>query len=95
MFSIIKLFYAAFIHTDFGVTCSDNGFIDLSNDQECLDAVNYAKSFNREANYIKEVSREFDPKGCFIYETGNMFFNLHSTGRNNVYTRSICKTGNK
>ena len=92
---INEVFFAALLHTDRGFTCSDSGFIDLSTDQECSDAVNYAESFNYEANYKKMVSWPNNHKGCLIKDSGDMYFNLHPIGRNDASIRSICKKGDK
>ena len=93
-FSIMTLFFAEFVHTDNGVTCSERGFKDLSTAQECSDAVSYAKTFNSEAHYRKEGSLKSYPKGCYILGAGNMVFNTHSTGGRQPSATSICKKGN-
>ena len=82
------------VHTAKGTTCSDSGFQDLSTDKECSDAVNYAKSFNEYAGYVKSGSWAGTQKGCYIYDTGEMYFNKHSAGNNNADMRSICHKGN-
>ena len=86
------------VHTEKGTTCSDNGFQDLSTDQECSDAVNYAKSFNDYARYISSGSWTVHHKGCVIFEDGSdgrMYFNRHSIGtKSRPDTQSICKKGN-
>ena len=81
------------IHTGKGVTCSDRSFTDLSTAKECSDATNYAKSFNSKANYSGFVTWSSYPKGCFIYDTGIMRFNLDSTGGRISSITSICKEG--
>ena len=93
-FSIMKLFFAEFVHTDNGVTCSERGFKDLSTAQECSDAVIYAKTFNSKALYRTEGSWSNNPKGCYIWTTGNMYFNRHSIGEKDSYAASICTKGN-
>ena len=90
-----EVFFAALLHTDRGATCSDSGFIDLSTDQECSDAVKYAESFNDEAIYKKVVSWPNNHKGCLILYSGDVYFNVHPVGRNDEDVRSICKKGDK
>ena len=92
--SIMTSFFAEFVHTSDGVTCSDSGLLDLSTEEECSDAVDYAKSFNSDARYQSEVYLSTSPKGCIIYHSGSMYFNTYATGdRNNSYS-SICRKGN-
>ena len=86
--------FAGLVHTDKGTTCSDIGLQDLSTDQECSDAVNYAKYFNGNAKYVESGSWPGNHKGCSIYGDGEMIFNRHVSGQNNANTRSICKKGN-
>ena len=81
-------------HTEKGQTCTDITLNDLSNEKECSNAVTYASSFNSNANFQTSDSWDNYPKGCLIYESGNMFFNYHSTGSTASQTRSICKGGN-
>ena len=87
-------FFAEFVHTDNGVTCSDSGFIDLSTAQECSGAVNYAMSFNGKTKYIGQMNLGDRPKGCIIEDSGLMYFNAHSTGLVYSYYRNICRKGN-
>merc|ERR1711997_945062 len=85
-----------FVHTDRGVTCSDSGFVALSTAQECSGAVSYAKLFNSKARYQSEGSRSNDPKGCYIFDSGKMYFNKHPTGAKvfaNRRTINICRKG--
>ena len=94
-FSIMTLFFAEFVHTDNGVTCSERGFKDLSTAQECSDAVSYAKTFNSKARYRDEGSWIIFPKGCHIWKiSGNMHFNAHFIGEKDSSAASICKKGN-
>ena len=86
--------FAAFVYTEKGTTCADNGLQDLSTEQECSEAVTYAKYFNDDAQYAKSGSFKIYPKGCFIWDTGKMYFNLHSSGNNHPEIRSICNKGN-
>ena len=67
--------FAALVHTEKGTTCSASGFQDLSTDQECTAAVNYAKSFNEYARYAASGSWSVHPKGCYIWTDGRMYFN--------------------
>ena len=86
--------FAALIHTTKGTSCSDGRFQDLSTEGECVDAVNYAKSFNGHAQYVFSGSWEHSPKGCVIYpNNGNMYFNKHTSGSNQVGSRCICYNG--
>ena len=87
-------FFAEFVHTGNNVTCSDSGFRDLSTEEECSGAVNYAKTFNGKAYYAKLTTNSFNHKGCFIYDSGAMFFNMHSTGGRRSEDTSICRKGN-
>ena len=96
---IITSFFAGFVHTNKGVTCSDSSLRDLSTAEECSGAVNYAKSFNSKAKYYTSGSWSNLPKGCYIYDyidSGNMYFNTHSTGgKSDSRTEtSICRKGN-
>ena len=86
--------FAVLVHTEKGTTCSDSGLQDLSTDQECSDAVNYAKSFNVNAEYKYSESSSSYPKGCYILSGGRMYFNRDSTGKNQAGIRSICHKGN-
>ena len=90
----MTLFFAEFVPTDNGVTCSERGFKDLSTAQECSDAVSYAKTFNSNANYREKGSLSNYPKGCYIWTSGNMLFNTHSTGEKVSSAASICTKGN-
>ena len=92
--SIMTLFFAEFVHTDNGVTCSETGFFDLSTEQECRDSVDYAKSFNSEARLSLSYSWSHIPKGCSMHDDGHMNFNTHSTGAKASSRTSICKKGN-
>ena len=96
--SLIKLdnkSFAELVHTDKGTTCSDKGLLDLFTDQECADALYYAKSFVGAALYLGSGSWSENHKGCYIYQNGDMYFNTHSFGNNNANMRSICKKGKK
>ena len=64
---------------------------DLSTAKECFDAVAYASSFNSNANYRRTGSRYNAPKGCFMNDDGDMFFNSDSIGEIESNTMSICK----
>ena len=95
--SIMTRFFAEFVHTYKGVTCSESGYMDLSTARECSGAVRYAKYFNSNARYrryISEVHRDNYPKGCFIADEGSMYFNRHSTGERATSVASICMKGN-
>ena len=91
------------MHTNRGVTCSERGLHDLSSEQECADAVKFAKSFNVRAKYDKSVLDPGYPYGCYIHsdlkypgEYGDMHFN-HWGGLirgKNTNVISICKIGN-
>ena len=86
-------FEASLLYTDKGRSCSDSGLYDLSNAKECADAVIYAISFNRKPNFTTTGSWEDYPKGCNIYDNGNMYFNSHPMGRRASNSRSICMIG--
>ena len=92
-FSIMKLFFAEVFHTDNGVTCSERGHKDLSTAQGCSDAVGYAKTFNSKALYKNDGSWSNNPKGCYIWTSGDMFFNTHSIGERRSSAASICMKG--
>ena len=87
-------FFAEFVSTINGVTCSDYGLMDLAHPQECSAAVNHAKSFNAKAIFMSRTDHEDRHKGCFIYDSGAMWFNTHDTGSRSSYVTSICKKGN-
>ena len=94
-FSIMTLFFAEFVHTDNGVTCSERGFKDLSTAQECSDSVSYAMTFNSMAIYQSQGSwSSYFPKGCHIWNWGDMYFNTHSIGERNSFAANICTKGN-
>ena len=84
------------VHTpDKWHTCSDSGLKQLTNEQECLDAVKYAKSFNKHAYYRETEFTSYKPKGCIIYDNGEMYFNSHPTGGDTKgSTNGICRKGN-
>ena len=94
----MKSFFAELVHTEEGVTCSDSGFMDLSTEEECAGAVNYAKSFNSKASFHYAATWSTLPKGCIIGYNGNILFNKHSTGGQSFTTHSvfgsICRKGN-
>merc|ERR1711997_888812 len=82
-----------FVYTENGVTCSDWGLKDVSHPQECSAAVSYAKSFNSKAIFMSRTDHSDRHKGCFIYDSGAVWFNTHDTGSRSSYVTSICKTG--
>merc|ERR1711936_1372845 len=82
-----------FVYTVNGVTCSDYGLMDLAHPQECSSAVSYAKSFNAKAIFMSRTDHEDRHRGCFIYDSGAMWFNTHDTGSRSSYVTSICKKG--
>ena len=87
-------FFAEFVSTINGVTCSDYGLMDLAHPQECSAAVDHAKSFNDKSIFMSRTDHEDRHKGCFIYDSGAMWFNTHDTGSRSSYVTSICKIGN-
>ena len=87
------MYFAELFHTDRGVTCSDSALIDLPHEQECFDALKYANSFHSSAKYGRKGSWGGSPKGCFIYDSGLIYFNSHLTGKNLPNARSICGSG--
>merc|ERR1711874_561246 len=82
-----------FVYTENGVTCSDWGLTDVSHPQECSAAVSYAKSFNSKAIFMSRTDHSDRHKGCFIYDSGAVWFNTHDTGSRSSYVTSICKKG--
>ena len=94
-FSIMASFFAELVHTGNGATCSDAGFMDLSTEEECSgsDAVNYAKSFDGNAHFRGVVSNEYIHKGCYMYDDGEMWFNIHNTGGRGPNNFNICRKG--
>ena len=92
--SILKLFFAALVADEIGLKCPDSGFIDFSTGQECSDAVSFAKVLNRKAKCQYQGSWQPKHKGCLVYDSGEMYFNLHFSGGNQAdSSRSICKKG--
>jgi len=65
----------------------------VSHPQECSAAVSYAKSFNSKAIFMSRTDHSDRHKGCFIYDSGAVWFNTHDTGSRSSYVTSICKTG--
>ena len=92
--SIMTSFFAEYVHTDKGVTCSDSGYMELSTPQECLDTVNYAKSFNSKAIFMAREDNLNRHKGCWIHDSGHVWFNAHVTGSRSSFVTSLCKKGN-
>merc|ERR1711936_544952 len=82
-----------FVSTINGVTCSDYGLMDLAHPQECSAAVNHAKSFNDKSIFMSRTNHTDRHKGCFIYDSGAMWYNTHDTGSRSSYVTSICKIG--
>merc|ERR1711874_150417 len=82
-----------FVYTENGVTCSDWGLKDVSHPQECSAAVSYAKSFNSKAIFMSRTDHSDRHKGCFIYDSGAVWFNTHDTGSRSSYVTGICKKG--
>ena len=91
---IIPVFFTGYHHTNKNLTCSAYAYSDLKNNQECHHAVIYASSFNSFASYKGSGSWKYNPKGCYIYDNGYVYFNSHSTGSRKPNTQSICKKGN-
>ena len=92
--SIMTSFFSEFVHTEKGVTCSDRGFIDLSHQQECAAAVSHAKSFNSKAIFMAREDNLNRHKGCWIHDSGHVWFNAHVTGSRSSFVTSLCKKGN-
>ena len=88
------LFFIEFAHTDKVLTCSAYSYNDIADDHECRHAVTYARSLNLNAIYKGRGSWEYNPKGCYMYDNGYMYFNSHPTGSCKSITRNICKKGN-
>ena len=87
---------AGLISTDKGMLCSERGFQDLLNEQECLNAVKFATSVHDKAKLVHTLNNANKPKGCYIYPTnGQMNFNYHPSGKSALTASSICKIGNK
>ena len=85
--------FVALHYTAKGYTCTNMGRRDLPTEEDCRNAVNYAKStINGNAIYRYSVSWAYHHKGCFIYVDGSMYFNSHYSGSNNADLRSICYT---
>merc|ERR1711936_300910 len=82
-----------FVHTVNGVTCSDYGLMDVAHPQECSAAVDHAKSFNDKSIFMSRTDHADRHKGCFIYDSGAIWFNTHDTGSRSSYVTSICKIG--
>merc|ERR1711936_1562479 len=82
-----------FVHTVNGVTCSDYGLMDVAHPQECSAAVDHAKSFNDKSIFMSRTDHADRHKGCFIYDSGAIWFNTHDTGSRSSYVTSICKKG--
>ena len=61
-----------------------------------VSAVKYATSigFYPLARYGGEGSWSWNPKGCYIHDSGTMYFNTHSTGGVPSIFTSICSKGN-
>ena len=94
---IMTLFFAGFVHTDKGATCNacfGSGCRDLFNAQECSDAENFAKSFNSRAGWDGELWLVDYPRGCFVLDSGDMYFNTHTTGGFSSAATSICRKSN-
>ena len=93
-----------YFHTAKGLTCPDIGLKDLSNERECLNALTYVRTFISNASYlgafdrnlslIKIINKSFNPDGCYITDSGAIFFNSPGRSRFNLQTkhdtRSIC-----
>ena len=88
------LFFIAFAHTNKALTCAAYSYIDIADDQECRHAVIYATTINSNAQYKGSGSWEYNPKGCYMYDNGYLYFNSHSTGSYKSITQNICKKGN-
>ena len=84
-----------FGHTNKGGKCSDISMRDLLNYQQCKLAWSYAISINKNAQYIKWDFWYNYPKGCYINDVGEMYFNGHETGESQPNSRTICQSGNK
>ena len=92
------MFIGPFVLTDQGVTCSDAGLRDLTQSQECIEAMPYVRSFNSDAVYQWGISTSMAPNGCYIFDTGMAWFNTYhirygGTGSSRSDTRSICRGG--
>ena len=70
------------------------GLKDLTNEDECSNAVTYATSLNRNAKYRGAGRWYFYPKGCHMLDHGHMYFNSHPTGTKHKNSKTIC-AGNR
>ena len=91
---MLLYFFVEFAHTDKVLTCSAYSYSDIADEKECRHAVIYATSLNSNAKYKGSGSWEFNPKGCYMYDNGYMYFNSHPTGSYKSITQNICKKGN-
>ena len=89
-----QLSFIELLHTKRGTICAYQGLEDLSNAQECSEAVKYATSLNQNASLFQVGNWETYPTGCIIHDDGRMYFNQHPSGMNEGITRSICKKSN-
>ena len=85
-----------FSHTENGDLCSDHPRVtNIFTEYECKAAVGYAiTSLSSDALFKDTVSRENEPKGCYIVGR-YVYWNTHSTGGPNIKAKSICKSGKR
>ena len=70
----------------FGKLCMESRLEILADFKECISA---AKFYGKTFAEIETVSNY--PKGCYVEEYGNVYFNSHQTGTKISLANPICK----
>ena len=73
--------------TGFSGLCSDIGKVILGYEDECLEAAKTLAD-GRFSSWAYG-SRDY-PKGCFLYQTGKVFWNPNDNGKREGHSRAIC-----
>ena len=59
--------------------------------QSCKEAVDVIKTDIPEAHFEMTEDDAHFPKGCYLYNNVNVYFNKHSSGSSHARSRQICK----
>ena len=75
-----------YVVTKFGSICTEIGKDSVIDEDECIRA---ATSLGK--NFMHAVEDAFYPRGCYFFSEGTTYWNVHKTGRKNIYSAEICR----
>ena len=73
--------------------CHDVNLEPIGSLTECKNAAINLKESNPKIVFEEEEDTEDWPKGCYAYESTDIYWNKHSTGDSNHYGHPVCKAG--